>query len=65
LPCAQALRGEADGRALVLLDEVGTGTEPVRPTEQALPSILLASNLCSSVVQQDMMTGSGSTIWQL
>lgn len=25
----QALRAEADGRALVLLDEVGTGTEPV------------------------------------
>lgn len=26
---AQALRGEADGKGLVLLDEVGTGTEPV------------------------------------
>ena len=26
---AQALRAEADGRPLVLLDEVGTGTEPV------------------------------------
>ena len=26
---AQALRREADGRALVLLDEVGTGTDPV------------------------------------
>lgn len=25
---AQALRREADGRALVLLDEVGTGTDP-------------------------------------
>jgi hypothetical protein len=25
----QALRGEADGRALVLLDELGTGTDPM------------------------------------
>ena len=26
--CVQALRREADGKALVLLDEVGTGTDP-------------------------------------
>ena len=26
--CMQALRREADGKALVLLDEVGTGTDP-------------------------------------
>lgn len=25
----QGLRGEADGKALVLLDELGTGTDPV------------------------------------
>ncbi len=30
LPLLQALRAEADGRALLLLDELGTGTDPVR-----------------------------------
>lgn len=28
-PCSQACRAEADGRALMLLDELGTGTDPV------------------------------------
>ncbi len=27
--CVQALRAEADGKALLLLDELGTGTDPV------------------------------------
>lgn len=29
LVAPQALRGEANSKSLVLLDEVGTGTEPV------------------------------------
>ena len=45
LPSAQALRGEADGRALVLLDEVGTGTEPV---EGAALGIALLKALAGS-----------------
>jgi len=45
VPTAQALRGEADGRALVLLDEVGTGTEPV---EGAALGIALLKALAGS-----------------
>lgn len=28
-PLCQTLRGEADGKALLLLDELGTGTDPL------------------------------------
>lgn len=41
----QALRQEADGKALVLLDEVGTGTEPV---EGAALGIALLKALAQS-----------------